>query len=92
MGVVGDFLSDVSPIIGSNFGLAGHLAGALGSHLFKQIPFKKGGKVKYLKGMPHTAYSKTHDTIPAILQVGEYVVTKKQAKSKQFNNYLKNKK
>lgn len=53
--------------------------------------YKSGGNVKLIKGVKNK-YSKNHDTVPAILQVGEYIVNKKDAKSKAFKKFLKTKK
>lgn len=54
--------------------------------------FKTGGQVKKVKGKMN-AYAKKNDTIPAILQVGEYVIPKKDVKyNKKFKEYLKTKK
>jgi hypothetical protein len=52
--------------------------------------YKSGGNVKLVKGIINK-YSKKHDTVPAILQVGEYIVNKKDAKSKAFKKFLKTK-
>jgi hypothetical protein len=48
-------------------------------YLTRKTPLKSGGKIKYVKG-PLTKYTKTHDSVPAILQVGEMIIPKKYVK------------
>ena len=45
----------------------------------RRHPFTTGGHVKLVKGRL-TKYAKTHDTIPALLQVGELVIPKPYVK------------
>ena len=45
-------------------------------HIEHRRPFQTGGRTQMVKGHM-TKYARTHDTIPAILQVGEMVIPKK---------------
>ena len=48
-------------------------------HMEHRRPLQTGGKMTRVKGHL-TKYAQTHDTIPAILQVGEMVIPKKYVK------------